>query len=353
MPLIGGTRLQPRCGTRLQPGLAVLATVLTLAAGGTRLQPRPANAQPFRVDAPCGSASATFTLRHEGPALVVRDGAHAVLHYNYGLKLAAGVAEDRRRASYIHPLFGPDGEVLTDDFPKDHYHHRGLYWAWPDVWLGDQRVDQWHLKGVWTQFDEWLAQDVRPCSAVIGIRNGWYDATRRRVADEVAWLRIGPFDGVGRTLDIDLTFTATAVPITIRGQLEDKEKGYGGLQYRPAPGKDNLIATDTVPEITRKDTDKVPSKWADYSAMFGDRTTRSGVAIFPSSDHPGFPPGWTTRYYGFLGVAWPALEKVTVSPGGPPLHLRYRIYVHRGGWEEGKVREAYRAWTTDSTDASR
>jgi hypothetical protein len=188
---------------------------------------------------------------------------------------------------------------------------------------------------------------------VVGIRNGWYDVTRRRVADEVAWLRVGPFDGVGRTLDIDLTFTATAVPVTIRGQLEDKEKGYGGLQYRPAPGRENLIATDTVPTITKKDTDRVPSKWADYSALFGDRTARSGLAIFPSSDHPGFPPGWTTRYYGFLGVAWPALEKVTFSPGGPPLHLRYRIYIHRGGWEDGKVREAFRAWTTDSTDASR
>ena len=333
------TRLQPR------PTIILAATVLALSGA--------VGAQPFRVDPPCGSSSAAFTLRHQGAALVISDGARPVLHYNYGLRLAAGVAEDRRRASYIHPLFGPDGEVLTDDFPKDHYHHRGLYWAWPDVWLGETRVDQWHLKGVWTQFDEWLAQDVRPCSAVVGIRNGWYDATRRRVADEVAWLRIGPFDGVGRTLDIDLTFTAIAVPITIRGQLEDKEKGYGGLQYRPAPGRENLIATDTVPTITKKDTDRVPSKWADYSAIFGDRTARSGLAIFPSSDHPGFPPGWTTRYYGFLGVAWPALENVTFTPGWPPLHLRYRIYIHRGGWEEGRVREAYKAWATDSTDASR
>jgi hypothetical protein len=324
-------------------GVAAMALAASFRAQTPAAQ-NPASG-PWRDDLACG-APASFALRHEGPALVVHDGSRTVLHYNYGLRLAPGVPEDRRRASYIHPLFGPDGEVLTDDFPQDHFHHRGLYWAWPDVWLGDERVDQWHLKGVWTQFDEWLAQDLRRCSAVIGIRNGWYDRERRRVADEVAWLRAGPFDGVGRALDIDLTWTvpASRAPVTIRGQKEDRDKGYGGLQYRPAPGRENLIATDTAPAITRTDTDRVPSKWADYSALFGDRTTRSGVAIFASPDHPGFPPGWTTRYYGFLGVAWPGLEKVTIAPGGPPLRLRYRIYVHRGGWDDGRVREAFDAW---------
>jgi hypothetical protein len=44
------------------------------------------------------------------------------------------------RANYIHPLYGLDGEVLTEDFPADHLHHRGIFWAWHQVWLGDKRV---------------------------------------------------------------------------------------------------------------------------------------------------------------------------------------------------------------------
>ena len=30
------------------------------------------------------------------------------------------------RANYIHPLFGLDGEILTEDFPEDHPHQRFL-----------------------------------------------------------------------------------------------------------------------------------------------------------------------------------------------------------------------------------
>ena len=33
------------------------------------------------------------------------------------------------RANYIHPLYGLDGEILSEDFPADHPHHRGVFWG--------------------------------------------------------------------------------------------------------------------------------------------------------------------------------------------------------------------------------
>ena len=59
-------------------------------------------------------------------ALRLFEGDAPVLAYNFGDQLAQGVAEDRTRSSYVHPIYGLDGEVLTADFPKDHPHHRGL-----------------------------------------------------------------------------------------------------------------------------------------------------------------------------------------------------------------------------------
>ena len=39
-----------------------------------------------------------------------------------------------QRANYIHPLYDLEGNVLTEDFPSDHRHHRGIFWAWHQVY---------------------------------------------------------------------------------------------------------------------------------------------------------------------------------------------------------------------------
>jgi len=60
---------------------------------------------------------------------------------------AAGVPEDRARCCYIYPLWTPGGVSLLGDFPKDHYHHRGLFWAWPDVRVAGTSYDGWMMRG--------------------------------------------------------------------------------------------------------------------------------------------------------------------------------------------------------------
>jgi hypothetical protein len=333
-------------------GLPLIASALLAGgevktpAAAAKAASAPLLASPWPAERDDCAQAASLALRHEGGSLLVLDGDRPVLAYNYGLRLEPGVDERYRRSSYIHPIYGPDGEVLTADFPVDHRHHRGIYWAWPGVWLGSERVDQWHLRGLWTGFESWLGQGTGRCHAEVGIRSGWFDATRRRVGDEAAWFRVRPFDGVGRAIDFDLTFAATVVPVTIQGQPEPP-RGYGGFQYRPAAAPDIVITAEGRGQVQEKETDRVPARWVDYTAAFG-APKRTGVAIMAPSDHPGGVPGWTTRYYGFLGVAWPGLEKVTLEPGGPPLRLRYRIYVHRGDASEGRVAEAYAAYAEPS-----
>jgi hypothetical protein len=106
-----------------------------------------------------------------------------------------------------------------------------------------------------------------------------------------------------------------------------------------------VLTTESQGHVKEQATDRVPARWADYSARFSGTAKRSGLTILAPPDHPGGTPGWTVRYYGFLGVAWPGLEKVTLEPGGKPLHLRYRVYVHRGDATDGRVAEAYAAFT--------
>ena len=39
------------------------------------------------------------------------------------------------RANYIHPLNDFEGNPLTEDFPEDHLHQRGIFWSWHQVFI--------------------------------------------------------------------------------------------------------------------------------------------------------------------------------------------------------------------------
>jgi hypothetical protein len=257
-----------------------------------------------------------------------------VLTYNFGIQSSSGVPEDRRRSTYIHPVYDLDGNVLTDDFPADHYHHRGLSWMWPNVWVGEARHDLWHIQGVRQQFEGWLVRDVGPVCATLGVKNIW-EVEGETIAHEWVWLRAFQSNEQGRVLDLSLTWQPTRERIRLRGA---DDRAYGGLCFRLAPREEEKIFS---PEgWMRTNSDLVPLTWADYSARFGGSDKFSGVSILQHSQNPGYPAGWCLRYYGFLGVSWPGEEIVTISPG-EKLTLKFRIWIHRGNAEEGRVKEVF------------
>lgn len=58
------------------------------------------------------------------------DSGRPVLTYNFGtVPVPDGVGGKYAvaRSNYVHPLYGPNGELLTKDYSKDHPHHRGIY----------------------------------------------------------------------------------------------------------------------------------------------------------------------------------------------------------------------------------
>lgn len=284
-----------------------------------------------------GTEAIPFAFVEEGEALRLTESGTPVLAYRFGMTLKEGVPEDRRRSCYIHPVYDLDGRVITDDFPEDHHHHRGMAWMWPGVWIGDARVDEWHIKGIHQRFVRWLGREVGPVEAVFGVEAGWFLDDGSRKADERAWYRVSRAGDEGRAIDVHYTLRALDEPLRIQGTLA-QEKGYGGFCFRFAPREDTVITTDRGRE--KEDSDRLPSPWADLSARFEGSEEFSGVAVFIHPGNPGYPNGWTLRHYGFLGVAWPGLETVSLAPG-ESFSLQYRVWIHRGTVEDGGVAEAW------------
>jgi hypothetical protein len=329
-------------GTRIHhPGRRSAASNTVTSANASRL---PASARiTFLVAAALlapgtTKAAGSFHFRElTDTSLALFEGDQPVFVYNHGMLLKPGVPPDRTRGSYVHPLYGLDGEILTDDFPEDHYHHRGLFWAWPHVRVGDRDYDLWALQGIEQRFEEWLVRTADAMGATLGVRNGWFVGDRK-VARESVWIHSTPSSREERVLDVELTWEPMGEPLTLRGA---EGKSYGGLTLRFAP-RTNTVITTPLGHGT-KDLTVTRLPWADLSAHFEGRKEASGAAILIAPDHPDFPPEWLTRHYGVLCVGWPGVEAKTFQPG-ETIHCRYRVWIHRGAASREVLAQEYRAY---------
>ena len=266
------------------------------------------------------------------------EGKNPVLVYNHGVLLAPGVPADRARSSYIHPLYGLNGEVLTDDFPRDHYHHRGVFWAWPHVKVGEKEYDLWMLKGIRHQFEKWIARDAKATQAVLHLQNAWMTGDRK-VMDEEVMITVHPVQGEARAIDLAFTWTPVGEDITLLGA---EEKSYGGLTIRYAARTNTVITTPLGSEP--KDLPMTRLAWADFTGKFTGQNEPSGAAIFVPPNHPDYPPMWLTRHYGALCLGWPGVQSTTF-PKGKPFKCQYRLWVHRGQPNADRLIKVYSVYT--------
>lgn len=275
------------------------------------------------------------------------DGEQPVLVYNYGVITREEIPENeprRSRSSYIHPLYGLRGEVLTDDFPRDHYHHHGVFWTWPHVGIDGQEYDIWADRGIRQQFVSWLGRDAGFAGAALGVENGWFVGDKKVMVERV-WMRAFKSAGQTRAIDLELVWIPVEKPVTLWGA---EGKSYGGLTVRFAvpSEKDSTI---TVPAgRTTADLPDTPLVWADLTAKMKGADAPSGGAVFVPPSHPDFPPTWLTRHYGPLCIGWPGVKPKTFQPG-EVIRLEYRLWLHNDLPEVAAIQAAYDGYVAART----
>ena len=296
--------------------------------------------------------SNTFRFEEVGKnTIALYEGDEPVYHYVYDLITNENVPEKeirrRTRGCYMHPLFGVNGEVLTDDFPKDHFHHHGLFWAWPHVQIGDEHHDFWNeTTDLEQRFVKWLLKMTSDYGAVLAVENGWFIGDRQVMTERVWFYSYRKQDG-SRSLDVKLSFVPHE-KITLRGA---EGKSYGGLCIRfkpelqpPGDAIEKTIAKITVPTgIAKADLPEERLTWVDFVSKFDGRETPSGAAIFIPPTHPDYPPTWLVRHYGAQCVGWPGVHDHTFEPG-VPFSIEYRIWVHDGDLDLQQLTDVYEAY---------
>lgn len=262
----------------------------------------------------------------------ITDEEQAALRYNYATiapgDLLTNIAPANHiyavaRSDYIHPLFGLDSEILTKDWSVDHPHHRGIYWAWPEVdWRG-QRGDLHALQHVFAKPTGRCITTGGQVFAQIEADNVWKWETGEALVQEKAVIRLYHATGDDRLVDLEFCFMALQEPVLLARRGTDK---YGGLNIRLAKVADQEITFHTEP------TNATPRlAWAELSGKFGDATKPSGIVVIQNSANPDYPGDWVK----FPDLNWfqptfPASGTRYELKPGQPLVLRFRLWLHRG-----------------------
>ncbi len=257
------------------------------------------------------------------------DGNRSVLRYNYAtVKPPAGYLKKLYagnriyavpRSDYIHPLFGPNGEQLTLDWSVDHPHHRGIYWAWPEVQYQGQTGDLHALQRVFARPTGKIELSSGARCARIKAENRWMWQDKIPVVRELVTICAWKATDEGRYVDLTFTFTALVDGITLarRGTTH-----YGGLNIRLAPVKNlKLIHHTDPPNVKPREAwQAATGTWAGGKPAV--------LAVFEKKDNPEYPGD----YVEYPKLPWfqptfPKSGSRYALKKGQPLTLRYRLWI--------------------------
>lgn len=283
----------------------------------------------------CVSSIATgteVTAVREGRQLVIRAGEKEILRYQAeaGDLPRPEIPKAFERGGYIQSIHTPSGRLITDDFPKDHLHHHGVWNPWtktefegrhPDFWnMGDKtgKVDFVALDKVWQKDGKAGFQarhqfvDLSADPAKVALLDTW-DVT---------------VSLAGETYVIDFTSTQTCAGPS---PLKLPEYRYGGFGFRGNAAwiaKDNckFLSASGLTDRAKLDTSR--EKWCWLGGKVDGETC--GVTIL---GHPGnfrFPqPVRMNPDQPFFCFAPQQMGEMEISPGEKYIS-RYRLVVADG-----------------------
>ena len=277
--------------------------------------------------------------KQEGGFLFTENGEN-VLFYQKEPKNADGKYE---RCNYIHPLWGIDGTVLTEDFPSDHLHHRGIFWAWHQVWIGDKRIgDPWEIKDFEQQVTDIEYAAKAGGAAELKTEVEWKSPLWKSQGEMVPYLKentkitIHPKSGNYREIVFEIQLLALAENLKIGGSTD--EKGYSGFSVRMIL-PDDITFTCPEGEITPENTAVKSTGYVNVSGSVGKNKSSGGIVIIDHPENPGYPQPWILRKKNSMqNAAYPGNTTIPVSTQNP-LILKYSLLVYSGKMSDKSIQK--------------
>jgi hypothetical protein len=288
------------------------------------------------------SARAEVTAQRDGDKVVVKIDGEPFAEY----------VPDFNGTPILWPVIGPTGKPMTRAWPmaegpnekKDHPHHRSVFFTHGDV----NGLSFWHKETI--RHREYVSVSSGEQATVV-TRNDWLAPSGEVVCEDERRLAFGT-DGDARWIDFDITIKATDREVT----FGDTKEGTMGVRVAGTMRVDAGLGGRIVNSLGQKDADAWGRQcpWVDFHGPVDGQTVGIAMMNHPTSFR--YPTYWHVRTYGLFAANPFGLHNflrdkqadgsATLGPG-ESFTLRYRLFLHRGNHEEGRVAEAFAAYSDE------
>lgn len=282
----------------------------------------------------CAEQTERWTITDKEEGVLILEGSDSVLFYQRATKSFDG---KYARANYIHPLYSLKNTRLTEDFPADHLHHRGIFWAWHQNYVGEKSVgDAWALENF-----SWDVTNVQvdryPDSCVLRTEVYWQSpiwlneqGAQKPFVKEEAVITIHTAQENYRLIDFQIELQALEDSLFIGGS--EDVKGYSGFSWRISLPED-ITFTGENGKVEPQNPALDAGPWINMYGNIDGQTGQEGVLVISRPGNPNHPQPWILRSTGSMqNVVYPGREKVMINRQ-TPLVLKYRMIVYQGELE--------------------
>ena len=294
----------------------------------------------------CSHAEFKIQMDEKTQKYTILDSGQPVFTYNYGIvPVPEGITGKYAvaRSNYIHPLYGLNGEVLTADYQKDHPHHRGVYWAWPEVTYKGEKRDLHALQGIFARPVRMIRQEATKDRAVIETEHVWKWNDTEEIVRELATISVSPAKDGLRIIDFQFRLEGLKPDITIARR---QQHAYGGFNVRMSSRKDQQI-TKHIGNAAQFPQES----WAELVGIPPDGKESVGVFLLQKPTNPIYPCDWQDYpNLNWLQPTFPSSGMAFNLTSGKPLDLAYRIIIRSGAGLKNKPETLFAEYAKDTID---
>ena len=288
-----------------------------------------------------------------GESLQVTIGDAPVFAYRYTPQgVPDGVDQIYDRSGFIHPLWSPEGEVLTRIQPSDHYHHYGIWNPWTSTTFRGKEVDFWNLaKGQGTVRAAGIQQRIQ--GDVFGGFRALHthvvtDSLEETIAVNEQWeVKAWRADPENKVWLVDFVSTlspATNEPLTINAYR------YQGFSLRATERwNDKTARLLSSAGFDKTNANGTRARWLDVNGESDAKAGASGVLFMSHPNNYNFPEqlriwpvgmnkGVENVYINFN----PAQEQDLKLEPGRAYTLQYRMLVYDGSIPPAEAEQYWR-----------